>query len=141
MKGCHTIKCWSKTQQTIALSSGEAELIALVRGCCEALGVESLIRDLGGSTSRIVAKTDASAAVGIAKREGVGRTRHLETSALWIQQKEWEKRIVIQKVAGKENPADIMTKNVPSDTLWRHMASLGFRRASGRADKAVEVVE
>ena len=32
VRGSHTIKCWSKTQQTIALSSGEAELIALVKG-------------------------------------------------------------------------------------------------------------
>ena len=141
MIGGHFIKGWARTPNHVTLSSAEAELIALVKGCCEALGVESLIRDLGGSTSRIVARTDASAAVGIAKREGVGRTRHLETGVLWIQQKEWETRIVVQRVAGRENPADIMTKNVQSDILWRHMRALGFQRMGGRADKAVEVVE
>ena len=140
MRGCHLIKCWSKTQQTIALSSGEAELVALVKGSCEALGIDALMRDLGEKPSKIAARTDASAAIGIANREGVGRTRHLETGALWIQQKEWEDRIVVQKVAGKSNPADIMTKHVPSNVLWRHMRALGFQRVSGRASKAVEVV-
>ena len=140
MRGSHSIKCWSKTQQTIALSSAEAELVSLVKGSCEAIGIDALMKDLMGKSSKITARTDASAAIGIASREGVGRTRHLETGALWIQQKQWEDRISIQKVAGKDNPADVLTKHVPSDVLWRHMHAMGFQRLSGRACKAVEVV-
>ena len=140
MRGRHAIKCWSKTQQAIALSSGEAELVALVKGSCEALGVEALMKDLGVKSGRIAVRTDASAAIGMAQREGVGRTRHLDTGALWIQQKQWEDRIEIQKVAGRDNPADILTKHVTSEVLWRHMCMLGFQRMPGRAAKAVEVV-
>ena len=140
MRGSHSIKCWSKTQQTIALSSAEAELASLVKGSCEAIGIDALMKDLMGKSSKIMVRTDASAAIGIASREGVGRTRHLETGALWIQQKQWEDRISIQKVAGKDNPADVLTKHVPSDVLWRHMHAMGFQRLSGRARNAVEVV-
>ena len=32
--------------------------------------------------------TDAEAAIGMTQREGVGRTRHIDTGLLWIQQKE-----------------------------------------------------
>ena len=88
MRGAHAIKFWAKTQQSIALSSGEAELVAMVRGSCEAIGVGALLRDLGFETGRIGVYTDASAAIGMAQREGVGRTRHLDTGALWIQQKQ-----------------------------------------------------
>ena len=33
--GKHVIKTWSKTQKTVALSSGEAEMIAVVKGVSE----------------------------------------------------------------------------------------------------------
>ena len=47
MLGSHTVRHWSKTQSTIALSSGEAELSGIGSGIAEALGVQSLARDVG----------------------------------------------------------------------------------------------
>ena len=40
------IKAWSKTQNSISLSSAEAELIAMVKLSTELLGLMSLARDL-----------------------------------------------------------------------------------------------
>ena len=37
--GDHILKWWSKTQPTIALSSGEAELAALIRSTSEGMGM------------------------------------------------------------------------------------------------------
>ena len=34
MRGTHLLKHWSTTQQTVALSSGEAELKGIVNGGC-----------------------------------------------------------------------------------------------------------
>lgn len=45
--GGHTARHWSRTQPTIALSSGEAELGGIGAGIAEALGFQSLARDLG----------------------------------------------------------------------------------------------
>ena len=81
MRGTHLIKHWRVTQETVALSSGEAELISLVRGPGQGLGVQSLLRDLGVS-SRVTILTDASAAIGMCKRTGVGKVRHLDTRLL-----------------------------------------------------------
>ena len=47
MIGGNFIKVWSKTQNSIALSSAEAELIAMAKLSAEALGLISLARDLG----------------------------------------------------------------------------------------------
>ena len=47
MLGSHTVCQWSKTQSTIALSSGEAELSGIGSGITEALGFQSLARDMG----------------------------------------------------------------------------------------------
>ena len=38
--GKHVIKTWSKTQKTVALSSGEAEMVAEAKGVSEGLGVK-----------------------------------------------------------------------------------------------------
>ena len=52
---------------------------------------------------------DASAAIGIAQRKGLGKLRHLDTQSLWIQDAVRSKQVVLEKVAGAENPADLMT--------------------------------
>ena len=45
--GGHLLKHWSSTQPTVALSSGEAELVGIARGAAQGLGVQSLAADLG----------------------------------------------------------------------------------------------
>ena len=64
MIGTHLIKSYSRQQRTIALSSAEAELHALVAASAEALGLAAYALDLGLILKPIVF-TDASAALGI----------------------------------------------------------------------------
>ena len=45
--GTHTIKHWSNTQTVISISSGEAEYYGCVRAASTAIGIQSLISDLG----------------------------------------------------------------------------------------------
>ena len=47
MNGTHFLKGWARTQQCVTMSSAEAELVALVKTSAEAMGVGSMIRDLG----------------------------------------------------------------------------------------------
>ena len=53
--------------------------------------------DLGISVS-LKATTDATAAMGIARRLGIGKIRHLDVSLLWIQQKVREKDLMMTNV-------------------------------------------
>ena len=90
MWGAHCLKLWAKTQQGITLSTAEAELVAIVKGCTEAIGMGELIRDLGGvnQAKSFEVLTDASAAMGDHEaRKGVGKTRHIDAGMLWTQQK------------------------------------------------------
>ena len=82
--GFHSLKHWSVNQQRIALSSGEAEYYGLVRGVSQALGIKGMYQDMGVQMS-INAYVDASAAVGIACRRGLGKVRHIELDQLWLQ--------------------------------------------------------
>ena len=109
MFGCHAVKHWSKTQTTVCLSSGEAELRGIGDGLAQAIGLQSIARDLG-MTWRIDMYTDATAAIGIARRRGMSKIRHLDVTDLWIQENFNSKLAYLHKVLGTENPADIFTK-------------------------------
>ena len=85
MHGTHLIKRWATTQTVIAMSSGVAEYYGVVKGACEAVGIESLLQDLSGRRSNARVSTESSAARGIAMRRGVGKIRHLEVRTLWLQ--------------------------------------------------------
>ena len=75
------MKNWSKTQASVALSSGEAELGALVKGSTEALGMQSVLTDLGEQVELAV-RSDATAAIGMVNREGLGKVGHLAVADL-----------------------------------------------------------
>ena len=49
LRGAHNVKHWAKTQTTVCLSSGEAELRGISDGLAQALGIQSIARDLGFS--------------------------------------------------------------------------------------------
>ena len=86
MAGQNCLKHWSKTQSTIALSSAEAELHGISAGASQALGMRSIGRDLGMELTLTIL-TDAAAAVGIVRRRGLGRIRHLDVTDLWVHEK------------------------------------------------------
>ena len=135
MRGMHPIKHWSITQPTIALSCGEAELEGICRGAANALGLQSLANDLGIRLD-VEILTDATAAIGICRRPGLGKIRHLHVADLWVQDRLRKKDFTLTKVLGSENPADLLTKHVSRELMVRHMESIGIRSESGRAGSA-----
>ena len=100
--GGHVLKWWSKTQPTLALSSGEAELAAIVRSTSEGLGMQAMMEEFGIKVDLVV-KSDAIAAIGIVKRQGLGRVRHLAVADLWVQQKAKQGEVTHCKLDGKRN--------------------------------------
>jgi hypothetical protein len=124
------MKSWSSMQTTIALSSAEAELHAVIRGATESLGFQSLLRDFGIHDVRITVFTDATAAAAIVKRKGLGRLRHLDVRDLWIQEKVASKIIKVERVKGGVNPADPLTKFVGGRQAFNVLGPIGFLQAS-----------
>jgi hypothetical protein len=133
--GGRLVKHWSTTQKAITLSSGEAELGGVVKAASEALGLQSVAEDLG-VLLRIALCTDSSAAVGICRRAGIGRVRHLVVGQLWIQELVRDEVVDLFKVKGELNPADLMTKPLGRAALDGHLVRLQLRRVEGRAVSA-----
>ena len=135
MLGGHCLKTFSKTLPVIALSTGEAELMAVVRGTTEILGLRALLYDLGLSFLCRV-KSDATAAIGMVGRMGLGKVRHLAVSDLWVQHFARKGVVAYEKVDGKENPSDTLTMTVDAETMWRHAEFMGQVVIGGRAKSA-----
>ena len=84
--GGAVVKAWSRTQPNIALSVGEAELVAISKAGTDAIGLRSLLTDIGLYDVAIDLFTDSATAQSIASRKGVGRVRLLDTQLLWPQE-------------------------------------------------------
>ncbi len=133
--GAHVLRTWSTTQATVAKSSAEAELFSLTKGAATALGMISTAHDLG---MRVDAKihSDASAAIAIAQRQGLGELRHLKVQFLWIQERIRRGDLAVQKVPGKDNPADLLTKHLSVQDMQRHLKTLDVAISKTRAAAA-----
>ena len=131
------LRSWSSTQATVATSSGEAELYALVKATSESLGFQAVARDLGVHF-RVALLVDSSAAQSISSRNGIGRTKHVDVKYLWIQEVVRECRIAVVRVAGQSNPADILTKPHSAGRLGEVVGWVGgriLRRKGGPATR------
>ena len=113
MLGQHLPKSRSSTQTAVSLSSGEAEFYGVVKASGIGLGYQALLEDLGWSVPLRV-WTDSTATLGICGRSGLGKLRHIDTRALWIQQRVKDASVELRKVKGEFNPADLFTKHLPS---------------------------
>ena len=131
----HLVKSYSKEQRTVALSSAEAELHAMVAASSEAIGLIGLCRDMGLAVEGEVF-CDSSAALGIAQRLGMGKLRHVRIQALWVQEVRCTKRLKYKKVLGSKNPADALTKHIDQRTVAKHMHATGQSVRDGRHELA-----
>jgi hypothetical protein len=129
------LKMWSSTQSVIALSSAEAELYAMVKGAAQTVGMMTMAVDFGLKLNGKV-DSDASAAIAIVHRHGLGKLRHINVQYLWLQDKVRLKELIVGKVAGLENPADLMTKHLSEEHCHEHLERMGFFVAEGRAETA-----
>ena len=138
LRGNHLILHWSQTQSTVALSSAEAELSGICKGASKAIGLRSTLKELGMHFDLEV-RSDAAAAIGICKRRGLGKVRHLAVADLWVQDHLRSGDFALTKVHGPENPADVLTKFVDRIVLEKHIGTMNLEVLEGRADSAPEL--
>ena len=124
--GCNMVSA-ARTQGTLALSSGEAELYAIGQGVSEALFVRSMLLESKlAKKVNVIAHTASTAGKSMATRFGTGKkTKHVELRFLYVQNLVQMGLLRMAKIEGTRNPADLMTKYVATDVLQRLRAHLG----------------
>ena len=127
----HLLNMYWRQQKTVALSSAEAQLYAMVACSAELLWMQACAKDLGGHVG-VDMYADASIALGIVEWRGVGCVCHIKTQALWLQETHLQRRIAFEKVDGSKNLADLLINHVGKKRLDGHMAYLGCVPEDGR---------
>ena len=100
--------------------------------------MQSIAKYLGFDIS-VRIHSDACAAIGIARRRGLGNIRHLDVEDLWVQQKFRDRGVDLVKVPGIDNPADTLTTYVAADLLNKMLQKVGMVYMDGRAPAAPEL--
>ena len=138
MIGGHCIRTWSATQKNITLSSAEAELVAAVKASAELIGAMQMASEWGEDYEGEVL-VDSSAALGAVKRRGNGKLRHVRVGLLWVQEKAERDELKYGKVAGEENPADLMTKYQPKTVCSKLSDVMHVVQVAGRAKASLQL--
>ena len=138
LRGTHYLKSWSSTQKNITLSSGEAEVVAAVKMSTEVMGIRQLASEWGLELQGAV-YVDSSAALGVTKRKGNGKLRHIRVGLLWIQQKNEDGTLAYRKVLGEINPGDLMTKHLGRRVVERLIEIMCVKFEAGRAKKSLQL--
>ena len=102
LNGC-LVAAWSRSQKSIALSSG---------GAAEALQLQELWQFLTKRLAEIKTITDSSSCRTFTERLGVGRLKHIDTRYLWMQLEVKKKNLKMEGVPTLWNMADLGTKRL-----------------------------
>lgn len=138
MVGSHCIETSAKTQATIAKSSAGSQLHGVIRGSTEGLGLIALGGDFG-TVFEAQVHVDASAAIGIVERQCLQKIRHIEVDLLWIQEMELMRLLPLPKILGSLHPADIITEDVPIETVMTFTKLFRLTSDTGRAGAAAQL--
>ena len=74
---------------------------------------------------------DATAAIGILSRRGLGRVKHIDTVFLWVQERVDSMKITIHKKPTSEMLADLLTKFLGALDILKFITAMGFEYKVG----------
>ena len=111
----------SKKQASIALSSCEAEIMALSEAAKEAAFLSSFLTELGlGSSEPTALATDNTGARSLSYNpEFHERVKHIERRHFYVRELVEDHRITVPFVCTAENMADFFTKPLPPADFYR----------------------
>ena len=132
---------YSRGQDVLALSSGEAEFYGAGSVLNEAIGLQGVYEEMGFPMS-IVLQLDSTAAIGMIQRRGSGRARHIDLRHLHLQSKLRDGTVsALEKVPTASKKAYIGTKHFGIDRLDELMKQLGMSTPDGDVEMVGAVVE
>ena len=120
----------SKLQKIVALSTTEAEYVALTEASKEMVWLKSFLEELGHKQDKCILHCDSQSVIHLAKNPVYhARTKHIQVRYHFIRSVIEDKVFELQKILGSENPADMLTKTVTVEKLRLCATSVGLLKA------------
>lgn len=103
----------ARKQRTVALSSMEAEYMALAEAAKESIYLQGLLGELKVSPSGIIVSNDNLSALKLAENSTFhGRSKHIDMRYHFIRDALKMKQLTVQHVSTDRMPADVLTKGL-----------------------------
>ena len=134
----------SKQQKTVALSSSEAEFVAISEAVKEILFVLQLLRTMNIPVEiPVKVRVDNMGAIFMSENASSGiRTRHVDTRYHFVREQVADKIVEIIFVRTDDNKADGFTKNVKSEVFERHSKDFVWdKEECGNTALAYQIME
>lgn len=122
----------SQKQNTVALSSCEAEFMAATSAACQAIWLRSLYGEIiGGEMQKILIWVDNKSAIALMKNPVFhGRSKHIDTRYHFIRECVENELVEIEYVSGDKQRADILTKALARVKFMEMRGLLGMEGLS-----------
>jgi len=121
--GNQLVGWYSRRQEIVSLSITEVEYIADCEGAKDAAWMQQFLAELG-ITTRSTLYTDSEGAYNLSKvSKFARRSRHIEHRYYYLRQQVRSGKLGITTIAGKNNPADVLTKLLPMSVMngWKEL--------------------
>ena len=118
-----------RKQSCVALSSCEAEYIALAEASKEVVWMRRLLQDLGGETTEpTVIMEDNQSVIRMIENDGCrNRTKHIDTRYHFAKELVEKGTIKLQYCPSEDQTADMLTKAVNASKLGKHRTGCNLR--------------
>ena len=122
--------CWrSGLQDVVALSTTEAEYMALVEAVKEGIWLKGLIEEFGYEQESIDVWCDSQSALCLAKNNvHHERTKHISRKLHFIRDIIAKGDVKVMKIHTLKNPADMLTKGLPVEKFEKALSVLGLAK-------------
>ena len=134
--GSSLVQCKSKMQTTVALSTLEAELYALVECTKSVQYYRGLLGELGIEQKEpTLILVDNQSCIGMSQSAMVSyRSRHIPLRYHFVKQCIREKSIRLEWVASAENTSDLFTKSLGKELFLKHRDTVSSVVKTGREE-------
>ena len=117
----------SRLQRVVALSSAEAEYVALTEASKEMIWLQRFMEELGKKQESSRLYCDSQSAIHLAKNSAFhSKTKHIQLRYHFIRSILEDGQLKLEKIHTSQNPADMLTKAVTREKLSTCSVSVGI---------------
>ena len=126
--GGTAVSWMSRLQKSVALSTTEAEYMAISEASKEMIWLKNSLEELGKKQADSALYSDSQSAIHLAKNPVFhARTKHIQLRYHFTRELISNGTLSLKKILGSRNPADMLTKVVTSEKLKLCIASTGLQ--------------
>ena len=117
----------SNLQKIVTLSITKAEYVAATEVGKEMIWLHGFLDELGKKQDMGILHSDSQSAIFLAKNLAFhSKSKHIQIKYHFIRYLVEDKLVILEKICGSKNPADMLTKGVTIEKLKLCAASIGL---------------